>query len=314
MRRLRQAAQALYVVALVGAITYAVVSQRHALVDAVQRLSAGALLGALLADLGGLLLSMLAWRSVLASFGSPLPAPASARIFFVGQLGKYLPGSVWPILTQLQLGKKVGVARARMGTATVVWLAMSVVTGLGAAMLAVPLLLSGGGSGTGYSLLAAGLLAVGAVGLYPGVLNAVLGKALALARRPAMERALDGGDVLRATALLLSSSALFGLQLWLLVRDVATDGSLGLPSATGAYAMAATLGFLAVLAPAGAGVREVVLVLALSPVLAAGQATGVAVVSRVLMTVADLVLGVAALGPRSERVLVESEPETEPDT
>ena len=42
------------------------------------------------------------------------------------------------------------------------------------------------------------------------------------------------------------------------------------------------------LAPPGAGVREVVLVASLSPVLGAGKATAVALVSRLLTTVGDL--------------------------
>jgi len=44
-----------------------------------------------------------------------------------------------------------------------------------------------------------------------------------------------------------------------------------------------------VFAPAGAGVREVILVATLSPVLSVGKATVVALVSRLITTVADLV-------------------------
>jgi hypothetical protein len=43
-----------------------------------------------------------------------------------------------------------------------------------------------------------------------------------------------------------------------------------------------------VFAPAGAGVREVLLVALLGPVLGTGGATAIALVSRVLMTVGDL--------------------------
>jgi hypothetical protein len=39
--------------------------------------------------------------------------PGTARILFLGQLGKYLPGSVWPVLAQMELGKTYRVPRHR---------------------------------------------------------------------------------------------------------------------------------------------------------------------------------------------------------
>ena len=40
--------------------------------------------------------------------GVTAAARAAARIMFIGQLGKYLPGSVWPILAQMELGNASG--------------------------------------------------------------------------------------------------------------------------------------------------------------------------------------------------------------
>ncbi len=47
---------------------------------------------------------MLAWRRVLADLGSPLHLAPAGGVFFVGQLGKYLPGSVWSIVAQAEMG------------------------------------------------------------------------------------------------------------------------------------------------------------------------------------------------------------------
>ena len=41
-----------------------------------------------------LVASLLGWRSMLAGLGTPLPLATAARIYFLGQLGKYVPGSV----------------------------------------------------------------------------------------------------------------------------------------------------------------------------------------------------------------------------
>jgi hypothetical protein len=55
-----------------------------------------------------------------------------------------------------------------------------------------------------------------------------------------------------------------------------------------AYAAAYAVGFLALLTPAGLGVREGVLVVALAPVLPAGPALVVALVSRLWMMLVEL--------------------------
>src|SRR5258708_22278806 len=72
---------------------------------------------ALISVLMGLFATMLVWRLLLEALGSPLPVRAAARIMFIGQLGKYLPGSVWPVLAQMELGNAYRVPGHRPATA-----------------------------------------------------------------------------------------------------------------------------------------------------------------------------------------------------
>src|SRR5258708_25144182 len=69
--------------------------------------------------LAALFTSMLSWRALLAGLGSPLPVSIGARIMFVGQLGKYLPGSVWPVLAQMEIATAHKVPRHRTALASV---------------------------------------------------------------------------------------------------------------------------------------------------------------------------------------------------
>ncbi|MCU1587133.1 MAG: hypothetical protein JWN31_626 [Frankiales bacterium] len=291
---------------LLAALVLALVDQRHALRDSLDQVSPLALAGALLCLGAGLGLSMLSWRAVLAELGSPLPVRQAGRIFFVGQIGKYLPGSVWPLLTQAQLGKRAGVPRSRMVTGGLVALAMSVATGLIAGLLCVGTLLHD--QGRVYLIALLVLLPFALAGLHPKVLNALLAKALQLARRPALERPLSTRGVLTPVLLLFGCWAMFGLQAWLLVRDIGGNGISALPLAIGSFALASTLGLLFIIAPAGAGVREGVLVLGLAPVLSTGQALTVAVLSRLVATVADaLAAGLALLAARRGGALLPAE-------
>ncbi len=125
--------------------------------------------------------------------------------------------------------------------------------------------------------------------LLPQVINRILDRLLRLARRPPLEQPLAGRAVAGALAWALASWVLFGLQIWLLaIRLGAPDGRAALLS-VGGFAFAWCVGFVVVFAPAGAGVREALLIATLSPMLGVGKATAVTLVSRVLMTAGDLI-------------------------
>lgn len=98
------------VCACVGAALYANWAQAR---DAVSELPLWVLPVAVLAGMLGLAAQMLAWRSLLSGLGSPLPGAAAARVMFVGQLGKYLPGSVWAFVAQVELARDWKVPRSR---------------------------------------------------------------------------------------------------------------------------------------------------------------------------------------------------------
>jgi hypothetical protein len=129
----------------------------------------------------------------------------------------------------------------------------------------------------------------------------LVGLVLRLLRRAPLERPLSARGVGAAVGWALGMWGAYGVHLWLLLPPHGEGGGRELLLATGAYALAWTAGLLFVVAPAGAGVREVALVAALAPVLDSPAALAVAVLSRVLMTLGDLVwAGVAAvLRPRS---------------
>ncbi len=68
---------------------------------------------------GNIFAAMMAWRSLLADLDSTLPMPVAMRIFFLGQLGKYLPGSVWTVVAQADLGRDHSIPPRRTVAASV---------------------------------------------------------------------------------------------------------------------------------------------------------------------------------------------------
>jgi glycosyltransferase 2 family protein len=267
-------------------------------IQGVERLGPASLVLALVFTVLNILLSAGAWRSVLGDLGSTLSTRATGHVFLVGQLGKYLPGSLWHVVAQVELAADHGVSRRRSASATVVHVVIVFTTALllGVSGFAlVPDLLPGS-----YSWLALAILPL-LVLLWPPVLNRVLARVLAAAKRPPLEHTISHAGAWRTTAWAFASWLAVGLQTLVLVSrvgDIPLSPRLVVLSVT-AFALAWCVGFVTFISPAGAGAREAALVLMLSAVMSPGRALLVAVVSRVLMSVADL--GLAGLAMVLER-------------
>lgn len=265
--------------------------------DAAREVGPAAAAGSLVAVLGGLLASAMVWRALLADLGTRLPLRPALHVFFLGQLGKYVPGSVFAIAAQMELGKAHGAPRSRTGTASLVFMGVLVAAGLLTAAVALPLTSPDALDDYAWVLLA---LPVGLLLLAPPVLTRLVALLLRLLRRDPLERPLSWSGTGAALGWALVMWAAYGVHLWLLVRTQDPEpGPDLLLLSTGAYALAWTAGFLFVVAPAGFGVREAALVVALAPVLEAGPALALAVLSRVLMTLGDLAWGAAGALLRS---------------
>ena len=276
-----------FVLAAAGLGAYAVADEWSQVRAGFADLGVGVVAAAFAAILVALLAAMQIWRSLLTSAGSRVPFPAAARIFFVGQIGKYLPGAVWPVLAQMELGQAHRVPRRRSATVALVTLFVSLGSGLLiAAAATAPILADSVTSQYLWAFLAVPVLLVG---LHPKVLNPLIDRLLRLARRPPLEVPLSGRAIVTATGWAVLSWIFNGLHVYLLAEHLGAPAGRTVLLAIGGYAFAWCVGFLVVFAPAGAGVREVVLVATLSPVLSVGKATAVALASRLITTVADLV-------------------------
>lgn len=284
-------------VALVGGLAVAVARTWGSVQHDLSRLDVGSAVGAALALLAGLVGSLLGWRALLHGLGSDLPVPAAARVFFVGQLGKYVPGSLWPVLAQMEMGKALGVPRARMGAASLIAVLLSVATGLLAGLVT-------GSQLPGISLPAGVLALIAAVPLVvllvrPQLVSWGLRLLQRAIRRPSEEGEVAAGAMRAAIGWAVVTTGCNGVHAWLLARSLGAHGPHLLLVVTGAFALAQTGGILAILVPAGAAVREGLLVGLLAGVMSGPAALALALVSRLLVILTDgLAAGLALLGAR----------------
>ncbi len=284
--------RAVLLAAAAGLAGYGLVSQWHAVHAALIRLAWYDVAGAAACAIAGLGCMMLAWRALLAGLGSPLPLPAAIRVMSIGQLGKYVPGAVWALAAQVELARDYDVPRRRSTAASLVAMAVTLVVGLIAAGLMLPLT-SARALGHYWWVLAVTPLA--AACLHPRVIGFGLGLVLRVLHRDPLTESVGAAAMARALAWTTLGWLCYGAHAWFLISDFARRGG-GAPGsahtfalALGGYALAWAVGFLIIFFPGGIGPREVALIAVLAPVMPSASALVVALASRVVMTIGDLV-------------------------
>jgi glycosyltransferase 2 family protein len=292
-RRLKAGAQIAAGLVLFGIVLLAVSRDWRHVHATLSRISAWDLVLSELLVLAGLGASVLVWQRALQELGSRVRAAAASKIYLIGQLGKYLPGSVWAFFAQMELAHKAGAPRSRSFTASIVAVCINLVTGLAVGTLVIPSVAHG--EAWRYGAIVALFLVVIA-GLSPPVLTRLVNLLMRVVRRPPLERSVSWKGMLVGSGWSLGSWAAYGLSLWILAVGVGAPAGKSLPLCLAGVALAMTAGFIVVVAPSGIGVREAVLVAALAPVLTTSAALAVALVLRLLFTLGDFVAA-AAVAP-----------------
>lgn len=280
-----------FLVVVLALLAVALVDQGDALWHEVQRLSAPVVLLAFALNLCGLFGSLMVWRELLADLGSRLSVPEAWRIMFIGQLAKYIPGSIWPVLAQAELGADRGIPRSR--SALSVLLSYAVMTTSGLVVAAVTLPFATAATVAQYFWVVF-LIPIGIVLLSPPVLNRLLRLVLRLSRRPALEQGVSFRGLARTMAWAVFGWLFNGLEVYVLMRQLAGDRQGTLLVSIGAYSLSWAVGFLAVFAPAGTGVREAVMVAVLHVRTTTAIALVIALVTRATAVLCDAVTGAAA--------------------
>jgi glycosyltransferase 2 family protein len=253
--------------------------------EAVAGANPGLLVVALLVGSGAMLIIGLGWRRCLAVLGASRPARETLHWYYVGQLGKYVPGGIWPVLGRGEMARRGGVPGSVGYSSTVLSLGVTYL----AAILTVALALATGAAGRDgvawQPVLA--LLPLGILALHPRVVRFALKTGRRLTRRE-----------LRIPVPPWRTS--IGLLLWHVPAWFAVGGATWLVAAAldsstpdlrnllFATVLSWVVGFLVVPAPGGIGVREAVFVAAATSLSSTGVAAAVAVVARVIFILVDL--------------------------
>ena len=172
-----------------GLAVYGLASQWPQVHAALAKLDGYDVAGAAVSVIAGLGCMLLAWRALLADLGSPLPLSAAIRVMFVGQLGKYVPGAVWAVAAQVELARDYDVPRRRSATASLVGMATTLVVGLIAAGIMLPLTSAHAARHYWWVL---AITPLAAACLPPKVIKFGLDLVLRVLRQPPLEESVSG--------------------------------------------------------------------------------------------------------------------------
>lgn len=246
-----------------------------------------ALVGSLSLLLANAFLYAYLWREIVRQFGTSLEFRKAFRIVFLSQLGHYLPGKVWNLFGVIYLGSKEGVPKLISGASLGLQLLWQILTGVIVFLLSLPFWgRSQPLAGLYPSLL---LLPLGAILLHPALMRWGLGFLLrAMGEEP---QGLDWGyrDTLSQLLLWLLFWFINGIAYYLLINSLTPSPLSLLPMVVGAFTIAWVVGFLALFAPAGLGVVEGTLTFLLGFYFSIPVATVVALITRLIRTMAELI-------------------------
>ena len=302
-RSLFIAAQWLLAIAIVW---YAVAALRGQWKDAGERLQTlnpqwGWIVAATVLVLATFVLLIETWRRIIVSSGQVLAFPDAARIWFVSNLGKYVPGKVWSIAAMTMMARESNVSPAVAAGSSVLIQLVTVAAGIGVVLVT-------GAQAVDHPSLALGIavLILAALASLPAVLPKIGRAAASLTGKDISLPRIPASVVWMCIASSIISWVAYGISFQFFVRGILGSAAGATSSYIAVYAASYIIGFLALFAPGGAVVRESAIVTGMLRFGLSGQADAlaIAVASRVWLTVTELLPGLAymALGKRTSKV------------
>jgi uncharacterized membrane protein YbhN (UPF0104 family) len=232
------------------------------------------------------------WRLLMSDQGHRVPTRLAVQVFFISQLGKYLPGNVGQFLGRGVLAKSTGIpVGVAVGTAVFegIW---NLVISASLALLGTVVLWdlqSAQGAAPAFASKLAWILPLALVAPWLGikVANTFL---------PGVSRKIGGGQLLRLprlrTALFVSLLILINFMQQGYIVKLQAEHLFASPdvdwfSIALLYSSAWVVGYVVPGAPGGLGVREAMMVVLLAPLTGPAVAAGLAVSMRLTTLLGD---------------------------
>jgi len=258
--------------------------------------------------LGGLAMLAVAlpWRHALKLVGIDAPLLATVVWYFVGEIGKYVPGGIWPVVGRAELARRGGHPRPAAYASVALSLGALYLACMLMVALLLPLRFLDDGSDWLWILV---LLPIGLALLHHRPLGWMVERAERAMKRKLTVQIPPWSASLGLVLRYIPAWLLIGTSTWCVTR--AFDPHAGWMTVAPAAMLSWVVGFVLVPVPGGVGVREAAFVALVGTTVPAGVRATAAVVARLLFMVVDA-LG-ALIGGAVVRRWGPADAITEPD-
>ncbi|MFM8794387.1 MAG: lysylphosphatidylglycerol synthase domain-containing protein [Acidimicrobiales bacterium] len=265
----------------IGFVVRIVVVRRDEVGDAFSGVDLVPLAASLVLGLAAMTLIGSLWTSMLRARGHEAPRNRAMSWYFVGQLGKYVPGGIWPIVGRAELAVRGGVPRgpayAATGSSLLATYAAAPVAAAAGALLDGRHAVTGAVIVVAYVLLWADMGSAGFVRGLADVITRVTGREV-----PVPPRA----EFFRTVARHVPAWVLMSLSTSVTAHAFGAD--IGAAEMLYVTSISWLAGFVVPGVPGGIGVREAVFTALAGPTTGTAVAVSLALASRVVFMAVDI--------------------------
>jgi uncharacterized membrane protein YbhN (UPF0104 family) len=230
----------------------------------------------------GMLAVALPWKRALRIVGIEAGLAACVTWYFVGEIGKYVPGGIWPVVGRAELARRGGHPRSGAYASVALSLGALYLSGMLLVALLLPLRLMSNSNGSLWVLL---LLPVGLALLHHRPLTWMVELAEKAMKRELDVRVPPWSESLKLVACYLPAWVLIGTATWCVAR--AFDPGVSWLTIAPAAMLSWVVGFVLVPVPGGVGVREAAFVALVGGGVPSGVRATIAVVARLVFMLVD---------------------------
>ncbi len=223
------------------------------------------------------------WRRALVLLGVETSLHNTVVWYFIGEIGKYVPGGIWPILGRGELARRGGLQRSAAYASVVLSLGALYLSAMLVTAVLVPLRFLDAGDTSALWVLV--LLPIGLLALHHRVLEWLLARAERLFRRELKIQVPAWSASLGLVARYVPSWLLIGTATWCIAR--AFDPSVGWMTIAPAAVLSWIVGFVLVPVPGGVGVREAAFVALVGSSIPSSTRATIAIVARLTFMLVD---------------------------
>lgn len=237
-----------------------------------------------------LLFAFLLWAILFQRIFFKLEANLSLKktfkVLYISNLGRYIPGKVWQLVAMYYLLERENIGKLKT-TSGIIW--SNIFTNLSAILIGVSAIALSKYEISLYSItFLLGLFAAIFLVIQPPVIDALINYILKKLKRTQIKVSLSLFTIVSFIFFYAIVWGLCGSAFFLLTKSVAEIDIKLLPLFIGFFASSYVVGYIALFAPGGLGVREGVLAYMLSYYVPLPVASLIAVVSRIWLTLGEL--------------------------